>query len=308
MILDGSLSIKQEALKLGFSDCGISEACFLNKESLFLDQWLNAGYEHDMAYMSRNKEKRVDPRLLVDNAKSIISVTYNYHTRKNQLDPDAPVISEYAYGVDYHLAIKIKLYKLLVFIKQKIDPKAKGRVFVDSAPVMERAWAVASGLGWYGKNTNVITRKGSFFFLGEIITDISLTYDAPIKERCGRCTRCIDACPGKAIVEPYKLDSGKCISYLTIEHKGSFAENVDLNNRVFGCDICQDVCPWNRFSEENDEPGFVPNAELMNKSKSDWYSLDEPEFDRLFKNSPLNRTGFKNIRRNLDRIMRDRRL
>ena len=306
--MDNSLSIKQEALRLGFSDCGISEACFLGKESLYLDEWLNAGYGHDMDYMSRNKEKRADPRLLVDNAKSVISVAFNYYTRKSRLDPEAPVVSKYAYGIDYHFVMKEKLYKLFDFIKQKIDPKAKGRVFVDSSPVMERAWAAISGLGWYGKNTNIVTRKGSFFFLGEIITDISLTYDVPTKERCGRCTRCIDACPAKALVEPYKLDSGKCISYMTIERKGPIPEGINLNNRVFGCDICQDVCPWNRFSEENNEPRFVPDTELMNKSKSDWYNLNEQEFNRSFKNSPLNRAGFKGIRRNLDRIIKDSRL
>jgi epoxyqueuosine reductase len=256
-----------------------------------------------MNYMQNHFDKRLDPRKLVPGAKSVISLLYNYYTDLNQ-DASAPKVSKYAYGNDYHFVIKDKLKELVGYIEDTIG-KIDGRIFVDSAPVLERAWAKKSGLGWIGKNSNLINKKqGSFFFLAEIISDLRLDTDAPMLDYCGTCTRCIDACPTEAIIQPYVVDGSKCISYFTIELKDeipSYAQNK-MDDWVFGCDVCQDVCPWNRFSKKNQEKKFEPKEEFLEMKKEDWYEITEEIFSRLFQNSALKRTGFNGLKRNLDFI------
>lgn len=295
--------IKDEALKLGFMFCGISEACFLEEEAPRLETWLQQGKHGKMAYMENHFDKRLDPRKLVDGAKSVISFGLNYYTESIQTDPNAPKISKYAYGTDYHFVIKEKLKHLLEFINEQIG-EVGGRAFVDSAPVLDRAWAKKSGLGWIGKNSNLINKNsGSFFFLAELIVDLELEYDIPAtKDHCGTCTRCIDACPTDAIVGPYIVDGSKCISYLTIELKDEIPQEFKgkMDNWMFGCDICQDVCPWNRFSTLHNEAAFKPHPSLADLSRSDWDDITEDVFQKIFKNSPVKRTKYSGLKRNID--------
>lgn len=294
--------IKKKALELGFLACGISKADFLANEKEALEDWLTERRHGEMAYMERNLDKRLDPRLLVENGKSVISVLLNYFPKETQHDNSAPIISKYAYGTDYHLVMKDKLFALLKFIQTEIST-CNGRAFVDSAPVLDRAWAVKAGLGWIGKNTNLISvEHGSFFFIGELIIDLELeTDDKVVRNHCGNCTRCIDACPTSALVEPFVLDARKCISYQTIEKKGALDESLKgrFENRVFGCDICQDVCPWNLKSAFHLILEFEPNPELLSMTKTDWEQIGNSRFDELFKNSAVKRTGFEGLKRNL---------
>lgn len=294
--------IKRKARELGFFHCGISQAAFLEDEAPRLEEWLKRHYHGKMGYMENHFDKRLDPGLLVDGAKSVVSLLLNYYTEEGQQDPTAPKISKYAYGNDYHDVIKDKLRELFRFIGEEIG-EVGGRVFVDSAPVMDKAWAKKSGLGWVGKNTNLIHPKhGSFFFIAELILDLDLEPDGPIKDYCGTCTRCIDACPTDAIVQPYVVDGSKCISYLTIELKdailpGAFRGQMD--NWMFGCDVCQDVCPWNRFSTPHNEPQFRPKEELLGLSRSGWEDLTEDIFRELFRHSAVKRTKFEGLKRNI---------
>jgi epoxyqueuosine reductase len=302
--IEVSKKIKSQAKSLGFMECAILPVTFLSEEAERFESWLNAGMHGEMEYMARNIDKRFDPRLLVDNAKSILIVLHNYFTNETRSDPKAPVISKYAYGKDYHYVIKKKLIKLLHFIREEIGP-CQGRPFVDSAPVLERAWARRAGLGWIGKNSNLISLKhGSFFFIGELIIDSELPYDTPklVADHCGNCTKCIDACPTKAIVADRVIDARKCISYQTIEVKGELDESLkgQFRNRVFGCDICQDVCPWNLKLTPHDEPKLKPSLELLNLSSDEWYHMDKSLFNKIFKNSAVKRTGFHGLKRNLD--------
>ena len=297
--MDYSQLIKTEAKKLGFLSCGISKADFLEDEAPRLERWLKDGKHGKMAYMENHFDKRLDPRLLVPDAKSIISLLFNYYTPLNQLD-GAPKISKYAYGKDYHHVIKDKLKQLFQIINNKIG-EVSGRVFVDSAPVMEKSWAVRSGLGWQGKNTNLISKKaGSFFFIAELIIDLELEYDTPVTDHCGTCTACIDACPTEALT-PYHIDASKCISYLTIELKDQIptAFKNKMDDWAFGCDICQDVCPWNRFSKQHNEPLFSPNSEVINYTQKNWEEITQETFNIIFKNSAIKRTGFKGFKRNI---------
>ncbi len=298
--------IKAEAKRLGFLSCGISKARFLDEEAARLESWLKNNMNGQMKYMENNYEKRLDPRLLVDGAKSVISLLFNYYTNEKQKDPDAPKISKYAYGIDYHIVIKDKLNQLIKFILKNTG-QVNGRAFVDSAPVMERSWAKLSGLGWIGKNTMLITKNsGSFVFTGELILDIELNYDTPIKDYCGTCSRCIDACPANAIVEPYIVDASKCISYFTIELKDNIPSEMKqkLSNRIFGCDICQDVCPWNNKAIPHTEPAFTPHPDLLKMTKNDWNELTEEVFEKIFKNSAVKRIKFNQFKRNLE-FLRD---
>jgi epoxyqueuosine reductase len=297
--------IKAEALRLGFMQCGIAKADFLEEEAPKLESWLQQNHHGQMAYMENHFDKRLDPRLLVDDSKSVISLTLNYFPAEEQADPDAPKISKYAYGMDYHQVIKDKLFQLLNFISEEIGEVA-GRAFVDSAPVLDRAWAKRAGIGWIGKNSNLINKKsGSFFFLAELIVDLELEYDNPFEaDHCGTCTKCIDACPTDAILSPYVIDAKKCISYLTIELR----EEIDtrfkdkMDNWMFGCDVCQDVCPWNRFSAPHTEPLFKPNEQLLTMKREDWLDITEDVFKTIFKNSAVKRTKFKGLTRNIDFI------
>lgn len=302
---DYSSLIKNEAKKLGFLFCGISKAAFLEEEAPRLENWLTKGMHGEMAYMENHFDKRLDPRLLVDGAKSVISLGLNYYTDQQQDDPLSPKISKYAYGEDYHQVIKQKLKALLETINEQIG-EVNGRAFVDSAPVLDKAWAKKAGLGWIGKNTNLISKRvGSFFFLAELIVDIELAYDIePTADHCGTCTRCIDACPTEAIVAPYIVDGSRCISYLTIELKNEIpAEFKDkTDNWMFGCDICQDVCPWNKFSVLHNEPAFKPHADLLSLSKNEWKELSQDTFNKVFKNSAVKRTKFSGLKRNIDFI------
>ncbi len=296
-----SSAIKAEAKRLGFLSCGISKAEFLEDEAPRLEAWLKAERNGKMGYMENHFDKRLDPRLLVPGGKSVISVLLNYYSDDQQPE-GAQKISKYAYGADYHFVIKAKLKELFSFIHQEIG-EVNGRVFVDSAPVMDRAWAEKSGLGWIGKNTNLITQKvGSYFFIAEMILDLDLEYDLPTTDHCGTCTACIDACPTEAIVAPYQLDATKCISYLTIELKDQLPTEFQgkMDNWAFGCDVCQDVCPWNRFSKQHNEPLFNSKPEILNYSKKDWEELTSETFNTIFKNSAISRTKYEGLKRNID--------
>lgn len=298
-----SALIKNKSKSLGLQDCGILPVDFLAEEKKHYKNWLENKMNGEMAYMVRNIEKRLDPRELFENAKTIIVVLQNYSPKETQLDPAAPVLSKYAYGTDYHFILKDKLKELLQFIQTEIQP-CNGRAFVDSAPVLERAWAKRAGLGWIGKNSNLISvDQGSFFFIGELILDVELPFDVPklVRDHCGSCTRCIDACPTKAIVADRVVDARLCISYQTIELKGKLDKNLagQFENRVFGCDICQDVCPWNLKSEPHNEPGFLPKSKLLKLSAGEWHKMEKPLFNELFKNSAVKRTGFEGLKRNL---------
>lgn len=257
----------------------------------------------EMRYMENHFDKRLDPRLLVDGAKSVISIGLNYFTDGQQADPSGPKISKYAFGTDYHQVIKDKLKQLLHFIHENIG-EVNGRAFVDSAPVLDKAWAKKAGLGWMGKNTNLINKKlGSFFFLAELIIDLELEYDiAPTADHCGTCTKCIDACPTEAIVAPYIVDGSRCISYLTIELKNEIPQEFKgkMDNWMFGCDVCQDVCPWNKFSVLHTESAFKPHPELLGLTKKDWDEITEDVFQKVFKNSAVKRTKFGGLKRNIE--------
>ena len=285
--------------------CGISKAGFLEEEAPKLEYWLNKNMNGEMSYMERNFDMRLDPTKIVEGAKSVISLTYNYYAEKTYKDSNFK-ISKYAYGDDYHFVIKNKLKDLFEYIKEKTGD-INGRVFVDSAPVLERAWAKKSGLGWIGKNTNLISKKnGSFFFLCEIILDLELEYDHIDTDHCGSCTACIDACPTNAIVEPYVVDGTRCISYYTIELKNNipdYAKNT-YDDWIFGCDICQDVCPWNRFSKPHKEPLFNSDDEFLSMNKNDWIEMTKETFNKVFKNSAIKRAGFDGIKRNIEFIKR----
>jgi epoxyqueuosine reductase len=295
--------IKNEAQKLGFLFCGIAKAEFLETEAPRLEAWLNKNMHGEMAYMENHFDKRLDPRLLVDGAKSVISLGINYYTDQRQDDPSAPKISKYAYGIDYHTIIKDKLRELLQIINEKIG-EVGGRAFVDSAPVLDKAWARKAGMGWIGKNSNLLNKKaGSFFFLAELIIDLELEYDiAPTADHCGTCTNCIDACPTDAIVGPYVVDGSRCISYLTIELKNEIPQEFKgkMDNWMFGCDVCQDVCPWNRFSVLNTEQAFTPHPDLLHLKTDDWQDITQDIFQKVFKNSAVKRTKFSGLKRNID--------
>jgi epoxyqueuosine reductase len=293
--------IKQEAQRLGFDFCGISNATFLEEEAPRLEQWLLQNMHGKMKYMENYFDKRLDPRKLVPGAKSVVSFLYNYFPSEGQHNNHAPKISKYAYGKDYHYVIKEKLAEMMNFINENIGD-VHGRAFVDSAPVLDRAWAKKSGLGWIGKNSNLLTKQhGSFFFIAELILDLELEADVAMEDYCGTCTACIDACPTDAIIKPYVVDGSKCISYFTIELKEEIPHSVSgkFDNWVFGCDICQDVCPWNRFSKPHSETAFNPTDELMKMNRNDWEEITEEVFKKIFTNSAVERTGFRGLKRNL---------
>ncbi len=295
--------IKTQARSIGFFDCGISKTEYLANDAIKMEDWLTHGYNGEMGYLERNREKRYNPQLLVKNAKSVITVLYNYYPHHNIGEKDDYKVSKYAYGMDYHYVIKEKLFELLNIIQEKTGNR-NARVFVDSAPVLDRAWAHKSGLGFIGKNTLLINKRGgSYFFIGHIIIDLELQYENEVNPNsyCGSCTRCIDACPTNAIKENF-VDARSCISYLTIEHKSEMPTKLKdkFNSWIFGCDICQDVCPWNRFSSPHNEPLFEPSQSLTNMKRSDWIEMDKPKFNELFKNSAVHRTGYSCLKRNID--------
>ncbi len=296
-----SEKIKSHALELGFDACGISRVRFLEEDSKKLGEWLEKDMHGEMSYMANYFEKRTNPEELLPGAKSVISVLLNYFPAEEQKDLAAPVISKYAYGNDYHFVIKRKLKELLGFIHREIG-EVTGRAFVDSAPVLDRAWARNAGLGWIGKNTMLISKEhGSFVFIGELIIDLELSADIPVKDYCGNCTMCIDACPTGAIVQPYVMNGSKCISYFTIEKKGEIPDQFKgkFRNRLFGCDICQDVCPWNRKIRPHKIKEFNPEGRLLEMEKEDWNYLGEQEFQKIFRISALKRTGYDGLKRNL---------
>ena len=290
-----------ESKRLGFLYCGISKAGFLEEEAPRLENWLNNNMNGQMSYMENHFDKRLNPTLLVDDAKSVISLLLNYYPSELQND-DSYKISKYAYGQDYHYVIKEKLKELLHFIQTEIG-EVSGRAFVDSAPVLDKAWAAKSGLGWVGKNSNLITQKvGSFYFIAELIIDLELEYDTPTTDHCGSCTACLDACPTEAIVAPYVVDGSKCISYFTIELKDNLPQAMKgkFDDWMFGCDVCQDVCPWNRFSKPHNEPLFQPNPDILNFSKADWEEITVDTFQKVFKNSAVKRTKYEGLLRNIN--------
>lgn len=293
--------IKAEAKRLGFLSCGISKAGFLEEEAPRLEKWLNENRNGQMQYMENYFDKRLDPTLLVDDAKSVISLLLNYYPGETQADISYK-ISKYAYGQDYHFVIKEKLKELLHSMQENIG-EVGGRAFVDSAPVLDKAWAAKSGLGWRGKNSNLLSKQvGSFFFIAELIVDIDLEYDHAVTDHCGNCTACIDACPTQAIIEPYVVDGSKCISYFTIELRDNMPNEMKgkMDDWAFGCDICQDVCPWNRFSKPHNEPLFNPHPDLLSLTKKDWEEITEDTFRAVFKNSAVKRTKFEGFKRNID--------
>ena len=293
--------IKAESKRLGFLSCGISKAGFLEDEAPRLENWLNNQMNGQMSYMENHFDKRLNPTLLVDDAKSVISLLLNYYPSELQ-NEDSYKISKYAYGQDYHHVIKEKLKELLHFIQTEIG-EVSGRAFVDSAPVLDKAWAAKSGLGWVGKNSNLITQKvGSFYFIAELIVDLELDYDTQTTDHCGSCTACLDACPTEAIVAPYVVDGSKCISYFTIELKDNLPQEMKgkFDDWMFGCDVCQDVCPWNRFSKPHNEPLFQTNSDILNFSKSDWEEITVDTFQKVFKNSAVKRTKYEGLLRTIN--------
>ena len=298
-----SFNIKRRAKELGFDSCGISHAEELTAEARYLEAWLNQDRHGKMNYMLNYFDKRIDPTKLVDGARSVISLSFNYYTEQKQSDPDAPKIAMYALGQDYHTVVRDRLEKLLEYIRSEAGD-VHGRCFVDSAPVLEKAWAQRSGIGWIGKNTNLLTkRQGSYFFLAEIILDLDLEYDSPVKDYCGSCTRCIDACPTQAIYEPYKLDASKCISYFTIELKDQMLPDEykgKFENWMYGCDICQQVCPINSQAEPHQVAEFEPLSQVLHMSRTEWETLTEDAFKRLFKHSAVKRTKYSGLKRNIE--------
>ena len=300
-IVHNTRFVKQKAKELGFQFCGISKAEFLAEEAPRLEAWLKSGRHGQMKYMENHFDKRLDPTKLVPGAKSVITLLFNYYSEEKQQDASAPKISQYAYGEDYHHVIKQKLRQLLERLRDNIGA-IEGRVFVDSAPVMDKAWAQKAGLGWVGKNTNLIAKRtGSFFFIAEIISDLDLPADLPVADHCGSCTACIDACPTDALTAPYEIDGSKCISYATIELKEAIPTHFQgkMDGWMFGCDVCQDVCPWNRFARPSEEPAFRPSAELLEMNQRDWEELTEETFRRVFKKSAVKRTKFQGLQRNI---------
>ena len=293
--------IKTEAKRLGFLSCGISKASFLEEEAPRLENWLNQNRHGEMQYMENHFDKRLNPTLLVDDAKSVISLLLNYYPSEFQ-NSDSYKISKYAYGQDYHFVIKEKLKELLDTIQTEIG-EVSGRAFVDSAPVLDKAWAAKSGLGWIGKNSNLLTQQvGSFYFIAELIVDLELEYDHAVTDHCGTCTACIDACPTEAIVAPYVVDGSKCISYFTIELKENIPTEMQrkMDDWMFGCDVCQDVCPWNKFSKAHSEPLFNPNPEILSFTKKDWEEITIDVFQKVFKNSAVKRTKLEGLKRNIN--------
>lgn len=292
----------QEAKSLGFDDIGFSKAAFLEKEAQDLEIWLKQGLHGQMKYMENHFDKRLDPRLLVPGAKSVISLSFNYFTDEQQVDRTAPKIAKYAFGKDYHLVLQEKLKLLIAFLEREVG-QISARSFTDSAPIMERAWAQKSGIAWLGKNTLSLTKaKGSFYFLAEIICDVEFVYGTAAKNYCGSCTKCIDACPTQALMRPYEIDASKCISYLTIEYKEALLPaqfEGQLQNWMYGCDICQDVCPINARASANKEPAFIPKKEILHYSKKDWDELQELSFKSIFENSAVQRTKFSGLKRNI---------
>ena len=297
--------IKAKASELGFDACGISKARRLDEDSDRLRSWLDSGYNGTMDYMSYYFEKRVNPAELVEGAKSVVSVLLNYYTEQKQEDPDAPVISKYALGKDYHYVLKDRLSKLLSYIQTKLTP-SEGRIFTDSAPLLEKALAREAGLGWIGKHTLLIHPKmGSFLFIGELVLDIELNYDDPFGNNlCGSCSRCMDSCPTGAIIAPAILDANRCISYLTIETKEAIPESLtgSLSNRLVGCDVCQQVCPWNGKALQNKVLEFQPKSELLQMTAEEWKTIDKPGYKRLYKGSAVERAGFNRIKKTLGHL------
>jgi epoxyqueuosine reductase len=306
--MNGSLTyrLQLKASELGFSSIGIARAELLNEEENHLREWFNRGYQASMQWLERDVDKRIDVTRVLPNAKSVICVAINYFTpTQHPGTPDFGKISRYAWGDDYHVVLIQRLEKLIEFIKSEI-PGVAGKIYVDTGPVMEKAWAARAGIGWLGKHTNIITRKfGSWVFLGEILIDAELEYDSPMADHCGTCTACIDACPTQAIVQPYVLDANKCISYLTIEHRGELPEESvsSFQNWIYGCDICQDVCPWNRFENETEETAFRPREENVAPSLMELAGMSQEEFSRRFRKSPIKRTKHSGLTRNAKAVL-----
>src|SRR5690554_2808785 len=293
--------IKTEAKRLGFLSCGVSKAQFLEEEAPRLENWLNKQMHGKMAYMENHFDKRLDPTKLVEGSKSVVSLLLNYYPPRQQTQ-DSYKISKYAYGRDYHFVIKDKLKALLEFIRREVG-EVEGRAFTDSAPVLDKAWAERAGLGWRGKNSNLLSKKvGSFYFIAELLIDLELDYDTPVTDHCGSCTACIDACPTQAITEPYVVDGSKCISYFTIELKEAIPDGFKgkFDDWMFGCDVCQDVCPWNKFSKPHQEPLFHPKPGLLTFTKKDWEEITEETFGSVFQKSPVKRTKFSGLKRNIN--------
>ncbi len=301
--------VKAQAAKLGFDFCGVAKAAFLEEEAPRLERWLTRQMHGQMAYMANHFDKRLDPRKLVEGAKSVVSLLYNYYPERELFtEDDALKISKYAYGTDYHFVIKDKLKTLLAALQTEIGDIG-GRVFVDSAPVMDKVWAARAGLGWVGKHSNLLNRQmGSFFFIAELILDLDLEPDGPVPDYCGTCTRCLDACPTGAIVEPYVVDGSRCISYFTIELKDQIPAEMkgQFADWIFGCDICQDVCPWNRFARPHREPAFVPSPELQGFTNRDWVEMTGEIFQTVFKNSPLKRAKYEGLQRNVAFVLENK--
>lgn len=293
--------IKRLAAEEGFMYCGVSKAGFLEDEAPRMETWLKQGMHGEMSYMANHFDKRLDPRLLVEGAKSVVTLLYNYYSDLQQEDTTAPKISKYAYGEDYHFVIKRKMKSLMSAISEEVG-EVGGRIFVDSAPVLDKAWAVRSGAGWMGKHSNVLRKKeGSFFFIAELIIDLELSPDGPQTDHCGECTACIDACPTGAIIRPYVVDGSRCISYFTIELKDAIPQDVkgQFENWMFGCDICQEICPWNRFATPHNEVAFLPSEGLLQMTKRDWKEMTKEVFDELFQRSAVKRTGLEGLKRNI---------
>jgi len=302
--------LKMKAHELGFSGTGIARVELLNEEENHLREWLARGCHASMQWMERDVDKRIDVTKILPNAKSVISVALNYYTPTQHFEnPLLGKISRYAWGDDYHLVLTKRLEKYYEFIKSEI-PGVEGRIYVDTGPVMDKTWAVRAGIGWMGKHTNIITRNfGSWIFLGEILIDAELEYDLPMLDYCGDCTSCIDACPTQAIIQPYVVDSNKCISYLTIEHRGDLPKEIVTNfdNWTYGCDICQDVCPWNRFQKETKEPAFQPRKENIAPKLTELAEMNQEEFSRLFQGSSIKRTKHSGLVRNAKAVLESKR-
>ena len=296
-----SAIVKRLASECGFLFCGVSKADFLEEEAPRLEQWLKQDMHGAMGYMANHFDKRLDPRLLVPGARSVVTLLYNYYHSEKQKDTNAPKLSMYAYGEDYHFVVKRHMKTLVHRIEEEIG-KVEGRAFVDSAPVLDKAWAVKSGAGWMGKHTNVIRKsEGSYFFIAELIIDLELAPDGPVTDHCGSCTACIDACPTGAIIQPYTVDGSKCISYFTIELKDAIPVEFkgQMDDWMFGCDVCQEVCPWNRFSKPHDEPAFKPKEGLLAMTRNDWLEITEDVFEEIFQRSAAKRTGYEGLTRNI---------
>ena len=293
--------IKEQAYRLGFDFCGVARAEFLEEEAPRLEAWLQQGQHGAMRYLENHFDKRLDPTKLVEGAKSVVTLLYNYYPAKDLAQDGTYKMAKYAYGEDYHFVIKRKLRELLACVEEDIG-EVHGRAFVDSAPVMERTWAERSGTGWIGKNSLLLTKQqGSFFFLAELIIDLELAYDGPVPDHCGTCTRCLDACPTEAITEPYVVDASKCISYFTIELRDAIPESMQgkFADWIFGCDICQDVCPWNRHAQPHREPAFTPHPDLSTMTQDDWHEITKDVFDEVFRKSAVKRTKFDGLQRNI---------